>query len=254
MGLLALNTMLGWVWYREWQAFKSRTQWIYTGPTAESAEATTSQTAAGIPQSFTEIVERNLFHPDRTSPGGQEGIGAAEPPVLYGTMNLGAQWFALMAPAEQAATGVFKRVYPGEEIGGYKLVEIRGTEVVVESGGTTLTLNVAESSRRVARSPEKTPAARPAAPRPTGGARPASPVTTAAPVVGTRQATTDERRKFGPAGYNAPPGAPVDAPAGTVFRGKRKVVRRTPFGEQIWWEEIERPEPQDERQDEKKEN
>lgn len=252
VGLAAVNALLGWQWHRHWQAFRTRTHWVYAVPAPEPAEGAAVPSAATAAQSFAEIVERNLFHPDRTSAGPQEEAGAAEPPVLYGTMNLGTRWFALMAPAEQADTGVFKRVYPGEEIGGYKLVDIRGAEVVVESGEKTLTLNVAESSRRVARSLEKTPAARPpapAAPGPTGGAPPASAVTTAAPVATPSRTATDERRKFGPAGYNAPPGAPADAPAGTVFGGRRKVVRRTPFGDQVWWEEIEKPKPQDEKKE-----
>jgi hypothetical protein len=33
-----------------------------------------------------------------------------------------------------------------------------------------------------------------------------------------------------PAGDTAPPG--------TVYQGKRKVVRQTPFGTQSWWEDV----------------
>jgi len=253
VGLAAVNALLGWQWHHHWQAFKSRTQWVYAMPAPEPAAAAAVPSAATAAQSFAEIVERNLFHPDRTSAGPQEETGAAEPPALYGTMNLGARWFALMAPAEQAATGVFKRVYPGEEIGGYKLVDIRGAEVVVERGERRLTLDVATSSRRVVRSAEPPAAPRPAA-APARAVPQRGPVTTTAPAAPPARTGSDERSRHGPAGYNAPPGAPVDAPAGAVFGGRRKVVRRTPFGDQVWWEEIEKPKPQDEKQNEKKEN
>jgi hypothetical protein len=49
------------------------------------------------------------------------------------------------------------------------------------------------------------------------------------------------KKRFTPAGYNAPPGAPIDAPPGTVFGGKQKFVGHTPMGDQVYWKDVEQP-------------
>lgn len=234
-GLLVLNAILGGYLYRLWRGYRSRTQWIYSGTVPGPAASASPAPAAPPPQSFAEIVNRNLFTPERASQSPDQQVKRPDLPLFYGAMNLGDGWFALMALADQPSA-VSKRVLPGEEIGSYKLVSIAGSQVVVEWGEKTFTLDVWESSRRVPRvveRMERTPTARTAAPPPTstGPGR----VTTVAPAAAPSSVFEAERRKFSPAGYNAPPGATVDAPAGTVVGGKRKVVNRTPFGDQVFW-------------------
>lgn len=243
VGLIALNALLAWQEVRLWKRYGERSEWVYAAPAEEPAGAAASSARPPAePPSFADIVDHNLFQPDRGKVVAREEVPAPNPPVLYGTMDLGTRRFALMAPADQAESGAFKRVYPGEEIGGYKLVSIAGSEVVVEHGQRKLTLNVADSARQSTRRTEKT----------SGSARAPSITRTPSNVVGSSRpaqssapasAREAERKKFSPAGYNAPPGAPVDAPAGTVFGGKRKVVRETPFGNQVWWVDVEKPEP-----------
>jgi len=240
LGLVAVNAALGWYLYRQWGDYQGRTRWIYGGVAQAEGSALPTLRARNVEaQSFAEIVNRSLFRPDRSNESPTEVAKMPELPFLYGTMNLGNGSFALMAPGDQP-TGLSKRILPGEEIGGYKLVSIAGSQVVVEWGEKKTTIDVSESARRVPRVIEKTASAsRPAEAGTSPGA--AGRVTTVAPssAPAAAAAAESERKKFTPAGYNAPPGAPVDAPAGTVVGGRRKVVRPTPFGSQVWWEDVE---------------
>ncbi len=255
-GLITLNALLGWYAHRLWSDHQSRTQWIYAQIAAGPSATLTAPpgTPAGA-QSFAEIVDRNLFSPERTShPPEAKEAKAPELPLLYGTMNLGNGWFALMAPGDQAS-GLSKQVLPGEEIGRYKLVSIASSQVVVEWGEKKFTIDASESARRVPRIIEKTAKTEKTAPARSVEAPAASGttshVTTVAPLFSPSSAR-EERKKFSTAGYNAPPGAPVDAPAGTVFGGKRKVEVPTPFGTQVGWEDVEQTKGQTGKETEKK--
>jgi hypothetical protein len=238
LGLVTVNAALGRYLYRQWRDYQGRTQWIYGGVTQAEASRPSSRQARNVgAQDFAAIVTRNLFRADRTNESPTEGAKMPELPFLYGTMNLGNGTFALMAPGDQP-TGLSKRVFPGEEIGGYRLVSIAGSQVIVEWGEKMVSIDVSESARRVPRVIEKTPPATRPAEAATSRGAPAR-VTTVAPSSAPAAAWESDRKKFTPAGYNAPPGAPVDAPAGTVIGGRRKVVRPTPFGNQVWWEDVE---------------
>ncbi len=238
VGLLALNGFFLWRLYQHGRDFQNRIQWIYAQPVPAAPPAPGPAAGPQVSYDFGDIVRRNPFHPRRNSDLSETSAETAVPPILYGTMTLGENSFALMAASEQAA----KRVHVGEEIAGYKLVSIRGSDVVLERGGKTIPLTMAESAPRTPRSPAATPSATP--PASAASASPPQPsgtVTTAGPASGAAQTANEEKKKFGPAGYNAPPGAPVNAPAGTVFGGKRKVVNKTPFGDQVWWVDVEKP-------------
>jgi hypothetical protein len=143
-------------------------------------------------------------------------------------MNLGNGWFALMAPGDQPSP-VSKRVLPGEEIGGYKLVSIGAANVVIEWQEKKITLEISESVRQA--SIEKTASAspRPATMTTAGGA--SNPVTTVSPLRGGAGST--------PPGRSASPAASPDVPAGTIIGGKQKVVVQSPFGPQVNWVDVE---------------
>jgi hypothetical protein len=237
VALSVLNLVL--VWYLEQlrKDYGNRTRWIYAAPAASTTSASTRGPAptAGI-QDWSEIVNRNLFTPERSNkPPEEKQAKAPELPLLYGTMNLGSGWFALMAPGDQASAPS-KKVLPGEEIGGYKLVSIVNSQVVVEWGEKKFTIDVSESARRVPRIIDRTASAR-------GGV--AAPSVTSAGAAGTRvtpvapTSASGEGRK--PAVNYMPPGADPDAPAGTIVAGRRKVVVPTPFGPQVQWEEVQQP-------------
>jgi len=238
-GLLVLNALLVWDLHRLWKGYQSRIEWVHAGAAQRPAAPPVSpQSHEAETQAFVEISSRNLFSPQRTSwkPADEEAK-APEPPLLFGTMNLGEGWFALMAPGGQSAA-VSKRVLPGEEIGGYKLVSIAGAQVVVEWGERKITLDVSESARRVPRVIDKTASVGSTAPAPASRAPTGFAATGGVPTVASSSSSTSTsgaRQGFGPAGFNAPPGASADAPAGTTIAGKRKVVNKTPFGDEVFW-------------------
>ena len=233
VGLIGLNILLGWFTGRLWNDYRSRTQWLYTGALAQPLAApAASPNQTGQPQSFVEIVDRSVFSPLRGSrpPQPQEEAKPPKPPLLFGTMNLGNGWFALMAPGDPPSP-VSKRVLPGEEIGGYKLVSIGTSNVVLGWQEKKITLDISESAGRVRGIGEKTASAR-LAPVSRAGTAP-NQVTTVAPVSG--------RGPSPPAPGSGTPGASPDAPLGTVVGGRRKVLVPTPFGPMVQWREVGQP-------------
>jgi hypothetical protein len=235
LGLAVISAALGWYLVRQGRDYEARTQWMYHGVKAVESSVRASRPPQKMTeQNFSDIVTHNLFRPDRSNASPTEAAKMPEPPILYGTMNLGDGTFALMA-AGNSASAPSKRVVPGDEIGGYKLVSIAGSKVVVEWGGKQTTIDVEESAQRAPRVAAATaPPPRAAEPRAvsTAGAR----VTAVAPSSGSSGASGGKSAGF--TGFNAPPGAPPNAPPGTVFEGKKKVVRQTMFGPSVWWEDV----------------
>jgi hypothetical protein len=236
-GLIGLNILLGWSLGRLWKDHRSRTQWLYAGASSHpAATLTAGPKQAGQPQSFVEIVDRNLFSPLRGSQPPQppqEEAKAPKLPLLFGTMNLGNGKFALMAPGDQSSAGS-KRVLPGEDIGGYKLVSISTSNVVLEWQEKKITLDISESAHRSRGSVERTVNARVAP-----VSRPA-----AAPNPGTAATPGSARGPSRPPPVLGPPGAPPDAPLGTVIDGRRKVLVPSPFGALVQWQDATQPVPQ----------
>jgi len=229
-GLIGVNILLGWFLTRLWKDYRRRTQWLYVGaPVQPSATPAPGPNNEGPPQSFVEIVDRNVFSPLRGTPPPKppEEAKAPKPPVLFGTMNLGDGWFALMAPGDQSSP-VSKRVLPGEEIGGYKLVSIGTSNVVIEWQEKKTTLDVTESARQFPGVIEKT-----ASP----GARSAQ-ITTAG---SAPKSATITPSSLGAASNSAAQSPPPDVPAGTIIGGKRKVVFETPFGTKVYWQDVGTP-------------
>jgi hypothetical protein len=232
VGLIGLNILLSWFLGRLWKDYRSRTQWLAVGaPAQPRATMAAGPSQAGMPQSFVEIVDRNVFSPQRGSqpPQPQEEAKAPKPPFLFGTMNLGNGRFALMAPGDQSSP-VSKRVLPGEEIGGYKLVSIGTSNVVIEWQDKKITLDISESARRVPGNVEKTA---------NGGARSAQASTAGSPAPTFRAVTP-----LSSAGPPPPhpqvstPSAQPDVAEGTVVNGKRKVLASTPFGTIVQWQDV----------------
>ncbi|MGA2607159.1 MAG: hypothetical protein ABSH01_06840 [Terriglobia bacterium] len=233
VGLVGLNILLGWFLGRLWKDYRSRTQWLYSGaPAQPPATPAARLNLAAQPQSFVEIVDRSVFSPQRGRPQSQsqEEAKAPKEPFLFGTMNLGNGWFALMAPGDQPSP-VSKRVLPGEEIGGYKLVSIGASNVVIEWQEKKITLDISESARRIPGNVEKT----------ASGSTRFAPVSTSGSSTPTTVRPTAPVSVAGsshPVDQGGPPGASPDAPPGTVVGGKRKVVVPTPFGTFVQWEDV----------------
>jgi hypothetical protein len=236
VGLIGLNILLGWFLGGLWKDYRNRTQWLYAAAPAEPSSAPAAAlNQAGQPQSFVEIVDRNVFSPLRGSPPPQppEEVKPPKPPLLFGTMNLGNGWFALMAPGDEPSP-ISKRVLPGEEIGGYKLVSIGTSNVVLAWQEKKITLDISESARRVPGNAERTGnASARSGPGATAGSPAATTMRPVAPV------SVVGRSPAGP--QIGPPGAPPDAPPGTVVGGRRKVLVQTPFGTMVQWQEVGQP-------------
>jgi hypothetical protein len=238
LGLVALNVLLGWYLARLARDYRSRTRWIYAG--VHSVPLSTPAAApnqAAWPQSFTQIVDRSLFSPQRSSqpPQPAQEAKAPELPLLYGTMNLGDGWFALMAPGGQSSPAS-KRVLPGEEIGGYKLLSIATSQVVLDWEEKKFTVDVSESARRVPRIVEGTE--RSAAATSTAGRSEPAPVAGSRTAAVTSVGGSSAGAAHQASGY-MPQGADADAPLGTIIDGRRKILAQTPFGPQVRWELVQ---------------
>ena len=231
-GLIGLNILLGWFLGRSWKDYRSRTQWLHSGALAQPPATPSARLSpAGQPQSFVEIVDRSVFSPQRGLPQSQTQEEAKAPklPLLFGTMNLGKGRFALMAPGDEPST-VSKRVLPGDEIGGYKLVSIGTSNVVIEWQEKKVTLDISESARRAPGVAERTAS---------GGAR-SAPVSTAGsrPPAARSVAPVSSAGPRPPARQMATPSARPEVPAGTVVGGKRAVLVPTPFGTFVNWRDV----------------
>jgi hypothetical protein len=230
-GLVALNVLLGWLLVARWKEYRHSIQWLSQGVAPQRALASAAgPSQAGQPSSFVDIVDRNVFSPLRGSVPAQPTEEAKAPrlPVLFGTMNLGSGWFALMSPGEQSPP-LAKRVLPGAEIGGYKLVSIGSSNVVVEwqAKRTTLEITAPAPGPRVPGIVERTASVRTGAGTTPPSAPGASPVVV--PNAGPGASAS---------GRTGQAGAEPDVPVGTVVGGKRKVVVSSPFGPLVQWQDV----------------
>ena len=138
-----------------------------------------------------------------------------------------------MAEAAQAQSRRFRRVKTGEQFGPFTVVEIRDEAVVLELDGKKTTLNVYQSANSVARAEARSaPATAANAPvvetagSPAGGAA-------AAPAAPAQESSA------------VPPTVPTVAPGVdrylkmTIEGNRRRYERQTPFGPQVWYEEIQ---------------
>lgn len=175
--------------------------------------------------SYGDVAQKMLFAKDR-NPAVEIDVAPAKPmpplPAAYGVMVFGEVRSAILSPR----SGTPHRAYaPGEMVGEFKLVSVDPEELVFEWDGQTIVKKVEElvaKDRAAGAAPVSgTAAAAPPAPPPVT-------TTVVAPVrPGPGMQMTPELRA-------CQPGDPT--PAGTVMEGMRKLVTRTPFGEQCRWE------------------
>lgn len=240
-----------------WMAGQVRTTWrrnharyaalAATRPAAPPAGKAAGPGAAPQPAAadYSEVVSRNLFTPERNNEQPVAGLERRPPPpvpYVVGTVRLGSGMVALMADQKQAAQGSFRRVKLGEEIGGYRLAAIAEHQVVIEYEGQKTTIDVYESAQSVRgiagggmQMPEVTAPSSPPAPA----------VTTAVPGTAAAPFPASSATPMGGSAAGAPPapaGAVVDPFITRTVEGSRvKVVRQTPFGPQVWYEELPKP-------------
>lgn len=160
------------------------------------------------------VAQQNPFHPERNDampppPPPPPAKTAGPPPLVYGSMLLGKEKYALMGSEADPKP---HKVVEGEEFQGYKLAEVRPQSVVLELDGAKNEVMFYNALTRLKRDTQKTQSA-------SGGGAAA---TTVAASAGTAAAA--------PAVEGPPPLPPAlpgtPAPAG-------KVLQMTPFGA-IW--------------------
>ena len=212
----------------EWRRANLR----YAALQSPTADASESLPPVGLSRPVPDtraIVEMNLFSADRTSTLVQEETEqpvSRDVPVVFGTINLGDAYEALMSDRRQAAAGKFQRVKTGQRVGAYTVLEIHDEKVVLDLEGQTTTLDVYQSARSVAR--RRAPSARPAAAPvvETAGSAPSQPAPSSQPGAPSPAA--------GVAAIQQDPGPRV-----TIEGNRRRIERMTPFGPQVWYEDIE---------------
>lgn len=185
------------------------------------------------PAAYLDAAEKFLFHQDRNP---NVAVEAPKPrprptlPVLYGVMRLGGDPIAIMSVGSNTGQ---KKVRLGDSIGEFKLLAAAGDQITLEWEGQKIEAQVSDVLVK--------PAADNAA---GGGAAAAAPAGPAGANVINPNAASGRGEYIigapmqGSSGtvYSSPAGD--TAPAGTVYQGKRKVVRQTPFGTQSWWEDV----------------
>ncbi|MBI2816750.1 MAG: hypothetical protein HYX72_07405 [Acidobacteria bacterium] len=192
---------------------------------ASAARPAPPVTPAAMTVAENEIIAKNLFSPDRTNQieAQDDKLEAPPPaPIVYGTMNLGGNYEALMAEGGQAGRSAFRRVKNGEQLGRYTVVDIRDEKVVVEFRGQKTIIDVYESANSVPRETARTTVA-------------------ATPVVEGAAAPQQAPAAPEPSAAPAPSaGAQQGTDSSTVEGNRRRVERQTPFGTQVWYEDIQK--------------
>ena len=221
--LLARNWKVGNERYAQFSEFKGE-----PGMTLVSTDPFLRTSTSG-----NDIVAKNIFTPDRNNQTTPE-ISSQEPtqpPVVIGTMMLGKEYEALMAEAEEARSRRFRRVKIGEQLGRFTVVEIRDEAVVIEHQGQRTVLDVYRSAKSVA----------PARLRPMSAPEAIAPVVQTTenqdktPTVPIRSTNTPVTSPVGGVSVESDPNLRVK-----VEGNRRRFERTTPFGPQVWYEEIQR--------------
>jgi hypothetical protein len=164
------------------------------------------------PRDYTVVAQQNPFHPERNDamppPPPVVAAPSGPPPLIYGSMILGTERFALMATEADPKS---HKVMEGDSFNGYKLAKVLPQSVVLQTGDSQNEVMLYNALSRLRRDTVKT--------QPSSAGTP-----TASPNAG---ATTTEVAPTGPAVVPAVipslPGPNAPAPPG------KKLVE-TPFG------------------------
>ena len=230
LALLALIALAGWRARRAWLEAERHEAAVLRAPQKPLppppfAALPTAEPLAAM--AYEEVAQKMLFTPDRNP---TVVVEPAKPkpmpplPVAYGVLNLGDGPLAILG--EKA--GRPHRAYrPSETIGEFKLLSIRGDELLFEWEGQQIAKRVDELRPREAGGGS--------------GGDASAPVAAAPPPPQTLVQVAAER-PLGPGesvGGGIRTCQPGDSnPPGAVVEGFRKVVSKTPFGTVCRWEPV----------------
>lgn len=180
---------------------------------------------------YLEVAQKLLFSRDR-NPNVILEVSAPKPvpplPRYYGLMNFGDGPRIILAPHGKPQ----KSYVVGDEVGEFRLVALEPTGLVFEWDGRQIRKRFDELRDQGEPAPAQQAAA-------AGSPAPAAPVQN----VSTVSSVSTIQDKKGPgaeAGENYRYCQPGDSsPPGTVIDGYRKIVRKSPFGDQCLWEKVQ---------------
>lgn len=223
--LLVVAALLAFQLNNQWRFYRSRHNPGRIKPSVAQNVPSVSRTSASAqPANYSAIVDNHLFSLDRNNvipsepPPPTESKVLAPKPILMGTMGLAGSAYALMVSGAGGDSSLYRRLKVGDELDGYALVKVFHDKVVMKAEGQEVDVRISDQPRR-----SQSAAAAPASAA--GGAR-------VAPLDGAAASGT------GASGVARPEVPPGEAPEGTLFKGKRKRLVDSPFGQTVVWEDV----------------
>jgi hypothetical protein len=144
---------------QSWAAFEQSHRVESVRPEKENLLRVPAPTVAAAPQDWTEISVKNPFSFDRNDisiVAPKQAIATTPKPVLFGTMSIGSDKVAMLAPAF-SANRTSRPVKVGESLDEWQVVEIRDTSVIVSAAnGVRETIILNDPKTQVSRSSERT--------------------------------------------------------------------------------------------------
>jgi len=225
LGLVVLLSLGGIRLRQDWKTFNVTHQTSAIRPKAETLPGLPAGTAAAqTVADWTAIPSRNPFSFDRTDitiPAPPEPAAPPKPmgpkPVLFGTMNIGSDRVAMLAPAQAAGSRNSRPMKVGEAMDGWTVVQIEDTAVVVEGNAVRETLLINDPTAQVQRDHTRTVAA----------SQPASVQSVQTVKQPTPQPTTPSTPTA------APSAAPAPFPFGGQVQPDGSIIIQTPFGPNV---------------------
>lgn len=201
---------LGYKLRNDWRTFRDNNNpkvvKVHPGPPATVAEI--SQ-----PRDYTVVAQQNPFSPERNDatppPPPVAAAPTGPPPLIYGSMILGTERFALMGTEADPKP---RKVMEGDSFNGYKLAQVLPQSVVLQTGDSKSEVMLYNALARLRRDTVKTQAT-------SAGTPTASPNASAA----TTTTVAPAGPAVAPIGIPSLPGPNAPAPPG------KKLVE-TPFG------------------------
>ena len=210
--LLAGVIALAWKFRQDWKAYAAQ----------NSPRALVLRPLGGISAprggalgEYSVIALQNAFHPERNDsmpPPPSVQVTTAPPPLVYGSLIMGENRFALMATDESAAP---QQVPEGQSMNGYKLIRVQAQSVTLESSSGQTEIMFYNSMSKLRRNSSRTTAGNPASSA-------AAARSTSSGAGGAGQAATT--------GTSPQPGAQASAPSAQIVAPPGKKVVQTPFG------------------------